>query len=44
MEDNQILKLLLARAESAIDALAAKFGRRLLCTAHNILDNLQDAE
>ncbi len=44
MEDRQIIKLLFARAESAISALATKFGRRLLSTAHHILDNVQDAE
>ncbi len=44
MEDRQIIKLLFARTESAISALAAKFGRRLLSTAQNILDDLQDAE
>ncbi len=44
MEDKQIIKLLFARAESAIDALAGKFGRRLLRTAQNILNNLQDAQ
>ncbi len=44
MEDRQIIRLLFARAEGAISALAAKFGRRLLSTAHNILDDFQDAE
>ncbi len=44
MEDRQIIRLLFARAESAISALAAKFGRRLLSTARNILSNQQDAE
>ncbi len=44
MEDRQIIRLLFARAESGISALAAKFGRRLLSTAQNILGNLQDAQ
>ncbi len=44
MEDRQIIKLLFARAESAISALAEKFGKRLLATARNILGNFQDAE
>lgn len=44
MEDKKILELLWNRVESAIDALAKKFGRRLLYTAMNILGNPQDAE
>lgn len=44
MEDKQILELLWNRIESAIDALAKKFGKRLLYTAMNILGNPQDAE
>lgn len=44
MEDKKILELLWRRAESALDALAKKFGRRLLYTAMNILGNPQDAE
>ena len=44
MEDKKILELLLNRVESALDALAKKFGRRLLYTALNILGNPQDAE
>ena len=44
MEDRQILRLFLARAEGAIEALAAKLGRRLHATAMNILSDPQDAE
>ena len=33
MEDRRIIKLLFARAESAIDVLAGKFGRRLMSIA-----------
>ena len=44
MDDSRILALLWDRAESAIDALAAKFGRRLLQTAQNILNDPRDAE
>lgn len=44
MEDKKILELLWNRIESALDALANKFGRRLLYTAMNILGNPQDAE
>lgn len=44
MEDKKILELLWNRIESAIDALAKKFGKRLLYTAMNILGNPQDAE
>lgn len=44
MEDKKILDLLWNRIESAIDALAKKFGKRLLYTAMNILGNPQDAE
>ena len=44
MEDKKILELLWNRVESAIDALAKKFGKRLLYTAMNILGNPQDAE
>lgn len=44
MEDKKIIELLWKRAESALDALARKFGRRLLYTAMNILGNPQDAE
>lgn len=44
MEDRQILELLWNRVESAIDALSAKFGRRLHMTALNILGDRRDAE
>lgn len=44
MEDSKILELLWHRAEGAIDALAAKFGRRLHATAMNILGDPRDAE
>lgn len=44
MDDRKILELLWHRAEGAIDALAAKFGRRLHATAINILGDPRDAE
>lgn len=44
MEDKKILELLWNRVESALEALAKKFGRRLLYTAMNILGNPEDAE
>ena len=44
MEDKKILELLWNRVEAALDALAKKFGRRLLYTAMNILGNPEDAE
>ena len=44
MEDVKIIQLLWDRAESALEALAKKFGQRLLATARNILGNFQDAE
>lgn len=44
MEDRKIIALLFARSEAAIDALAAKFGRRLYRTAMNILSVHEDAE
>lgn len=44
MEDKRILALLRDRSDSAIDALAAKFGRRLRATAVNILGDTRDAE
>ena len=44
MEDRHIIELLFARAESAIDALAIKFGKRLLSLSLNILHSYQDAE
>lgn len=44
MDDKTILELLWNRMESALEALAKKFGRRLLYTAMNILGNPEDAE
>lgn len=44
MEDQRIIKLLRNRAEIAIDALAKKFGKRLMSIAMNILGIYQDAE
>ena len=44
MDDKKILKLLLERAESAIDALAGRYGKRLMSIARNILGVHQDAE
>ena len=44
MEDKKIIALLWQRAESALDALAEKFGRGLLALARNILPDLRDAE
>lgn len=44
MEDNHIIKLLFARSESAITALARRFGRRLQALAENILGSRRDAE
>ena len=44
MEDQKIVKLLWMRAEQALEALAKKFGVRLLKTAENILGNRPDAE
>ena len=44
MEDRQIISLLWDRAEGAIDALRAKFGKRIYATALNILSDRRDAE
>ena len=44
MNDNKIMTLLWQRSESAIQALADRFGRRLYCTAVNILGSVRDAE
>lgn len=44
MEDKKIIELLWLRVESAIEALAQRFGRRLWQLAMNILDSPQDAE
>lgn len=44
MDDKKILRLLLSRAEEAIDALAQKFGERLIRTARHILGDWREAE
>ncbi|MBR2310349.1 MAG: sigma-70 family RNA polymerase sigma factor [Oscillospiraceae bacterium] len=44
MDDREIIALLWARAERAIDALRAKFSKSLYRIAMNILENQQDAE
>ena len=44
MDDKTILQLLWQRVESALDALAKRFGRRLMMTAMNILNDREDAE
>lgn len=44
MEDKQLVVMLFARAEGAIDALAERFGQQLLRIAQNILENHQDAQ
>lgn len=44
MEDQKILRLLWERAECAIEALAKRFGKRLMAIATNILGTVQDAE
>lgn len=44
MEDQKIIKLLWQRADSAIEALAKAFGKRLMSIAMNILGVRQDAE
>lgn len=44
MEDRKIIILLWQRAERAIDALAKKFGKRLMSMSINILGVYQDAE
>ena len=44
MEDQKIIKLLWSRTESAVEALAKKYGKRLLTIALNILGIYQDAE
>lgn len=43
MEDSQIIALLFARAEGAIEALAQRYGKRLLATARSILPSPEDA-
>ena len=44
MEDREILRLLLSRDESGIQAMTQTYGPRLLATARNILGNNGDAE
>ncbi|MBR6557259.1 MAG: sigma-70 family RNA polymerase sigma factor [Clostridia bacterium] len=44
MDDQKIIKLLWQRAESVFEALAKKFGNRLMSIAMNILGVRQDAE
>jgi RNA polymerase sigma-70 factor (ECF subfamily) len=44
MDDHEILTLLWQRAESAIPALAERFGSRLYRTAMNLLSSSRDAE
>lgn len=44
MDDQAILDLLWNRAETAIKFLSEKFGKRLMATAMNILNNRSDAE
>lgn len=44
MEDKKIVALLWQRAESALDALAEKFGKGLLALARNFLPDRRDAE
>ena len=44
MEREPILALLLARREEAIGAMKTQFGKRLMMTAMNILNDREDAE
>ena len=44
MDDRSIINLLWQRNDSALNALAIKFGRGLLAMARNILQDLRDAE
>ena len=44
MDDKMIIELFFARSESAIAALAEKYGRQCHLVAANILNNEQDAE
>ena len=44
MEDRQIVQLLFARAEIAINELSTRFGKQLHRIAYNILENQSDAE
>lgn len=44
MDDRKIVRMLWQRLESALEALAEKYGRRLRLTARNILGDDRDAE
>lgn len=44
MDDKKIIALLWQRAESALDALAERFGSGLLSLTRNILPDIRDAE
>ncbi len=44
MEDHTLLNMLFARQDSALQALLARFGKRLYQTAYNILGSKEDAE
>ncbi len=44
MEDEKIVALFWARKESALSALAEKYGEYCFCIANRILENRQDAE
>lgn len=44
MDERHIIRLLFSRAEQAIEALAAAYGKRLYGIAHNILGSHRDAE
>lgn len=44
MDDEEILDLYFAREESAIEKTRLKYGQRLLRSAMNVLNNVQDAE
>jgi len=43
-EDSKIIEMFLARSEAAIGALAEKYGTVCKRIAHNVLNNLSDAE
>ena len=44
MDREPILALLLARREEAVGAMRTQFGKRLMMTAMNILNDREDAE
>ena len=44
MDREPILSLLLARREEAVGAMRTQFGKRLMMTAMNILNDREDAE